>query len=143
MPSEVVFGFLFESLLDERAVQQIHECAPLLRELLDASAEKRSAQWAILKGATGLVTTPKHKLLMQTPEVLMALYACPRDPEATSLAHPAHPAARHVADERDLLSPTPPTAAQVRHRPPRDCRGRRMARTGAQPARGRCGRDGP
>lgn len=64
MPTEVVFGFLFESLLDERAVQQIHECAPLLRELLDASAEKRSAQWAILKGATGLVTTPKHKLLM-------------------------------------------------------------------------------
>ena len=101
LSSEVIIGFVFESLLDERAVSQIQECSQLLCELVHASAERHRPQWAILKGMTGLLTAPKHGgyLLNQAPDILMALCAYPKArshprPAATfSRKAPPHPAA--------------------------------------------------
>ena len=76
LTSDYIIGFVFDSLMDEHAVKQIKACAPALRELYGASADKRATQRAVLKGVTKLVTSPKHgeAVLKKTPAILMALY---------------------------------------------------------------------
>ena len=77
VPTDDLIGFIFEGLLDQRAVKQIKECASVLRGILDAAADKRRTQRAVLQGVTNLVTAPKHGdgMLKKTPTILMALYA--------------------------------------------------------------------
>ena len=60
VPTDDLISFIFETLLNESAVKQIKECAPLLKGLLDASTDKRFTQFAVLKGVTELVTAPKY-----------------------------------------------------------------------------------
>ena len=89
VPVDELFGFIFEGLLDERAIKQIKECSSLLRGLFDASPDKRRTQRAILKGVASLVTAPKYGdvLLKKTPAILMTLYACCATPPH---AHGSH-----------------------------------------------------
>ena len=58
VPVDDLIGFIFDSLLDERAVKQIKECSLVLRGLIDTSADKRRTQRAVLKAVTSLVTAP-------------------------------------------------------------------------------------
>ena len=76
VPVANLIGFIFDSLLNENAVMQITECAPLLKGLYEASPDKRSTQQAILSGVAGLVTSAAHggALIKKTPAILMALY---------------------------------------------------------------------
>ena len=79
-----ILGFMFETLGEEswlqgdreHALKQIKECAPALRELFGASADKRRTQSSFLKAVTTLVTAPKHggAMLKKTPKILEALY---------------------------------------------------------------------
>ena len=41
---------------DQDAIKQIQACAPALRELFEASTDRRRAQWAVLDGVVSLVT---------------------------------------------------------------------------------------
>ena len=86
MPTDDIFGFIFDALLDENAAKQIKECAPALQELYAASADKRRTQRSILRGVVTLVgrlvdsaEAPLKKAqeearLKKTPSILMALY---------------------------------------------------------------------
>lgn len=86
VPPDDTFGFIFDALLDENAAKQINECAPALKELYAASADKRCTQRAILRGVVTLVgrlvdsnEAPLKKAqeqakLKKTPSILMALY---------------------------------------------------------------------
>ena len=79
-----ILGFMFETLGEEswlqgdreHALKQIKECAPALRELFGASADKRRTQHAFLKAVTTMVTAPKHggAMLEKAPKILEALY---------------------------------------------------------------------
>ena len=75
LPTDPLFGFIFSSLLDERAATQIKACASALRELYDASVDKPCTQRAILEGVGSLVTAQKNGegMLKKTPAILMAL----------------------------------------------------------------------
>ena len=86
VPTDDIFGFIFDALLDENAAKQIKECAPALQELYAASADKRRTQRSILRGVVTLVgrlvdsaEAPLKKAqeearLKKTPSILMALY---------------------------------------------------------------------
>ena len=92
-PIDDLIQFIFESLLDQRAVEQIKECAVLLKGLCDASEAKIRTQQAVLKGVTSLVTEPKHgdAMLKKTPAILMALYDNDLIEEAVVVKWHAHP----------------------------------------------------
>ena len=77
VPAEDLLGSVFEMLLDKHAVKQINACAPALRVLFAASADKARTQEAVLEGVITLVTAPKHgkEMLKKTPAILMALCA--------------------------------------------------------------------
>ena len=75
LPADTLLGFIFNSLLDERADKQIAVCASSLRELFEASVYKQCTQQVILEGVAGLVTKHGEVMLKKVPFILMALYA--------------------------------------------------------------------
>ena len=113
VPTDDLISFIFETLLNESAVKQIKECAPLLKGLLDASTDKRFTQFAVLKGVTELVTAPKYgeAMLKKTATILMALYAeaPPHSPDAA----PKDPAGHSRLDATH--TPTPCTPPNLRY----------------------------
>ena len=74
MPTDDCIGLAIESL-DEHVLTQIEECAPVLRSLFDACADKRCAHLSVLQGVANLVTGPRHgkATLNKTPEILKML----------------------------------------------------------------------
>ena len=122
VPVDDLLGFVFETLLDERAVKQIKECARALRDLFDDSADKLRTQRAILKGVANLVTLPKHgeAMLKKTPAILMALYV-PRPQEPHEPHEPHRPVPVPVPGPVPV--PVPPvggTASSTRSPSPSD-----------------------
>ena len=120
VPTDDLLTFVFESLLDEHAVQQIKTCAPLLREFFGASTDKRRTQRAVLRGVTNLVTVPKHGVLMlkKTPAILMALYVEAPTKAPSELITHNQQASVHTLPAPPRARRTPP-AWQVRNGPPR------------------------
>lgn len=86
-PPDKLLGYVFESLLDVHAAEQIKEWATLLRGLLDESADKGRTRRLVLQGVVDLVNAPIHGegMLAMTPKILMALYDIDILDEATLL----------------------------------------------------------
>ena len=76
VPVDTLFGFIFDSMLNEGAVKQIQACKAILRKLYKSSPAKTATQRAILQYVQKLVTDSPHAtvLLKKTPAILKALY---------------------------------------------------------------------
>ena len=122
VPPDDLFDSVFDELLDVHAVKQLVVCAPALRELFNASKDKKRTQRAILACVTGMVTAPKHGdgLLKQTSAILTTLCAWTQ-PTPTGYTHArpnrpraAHTCGSHVDALHTTRAPSPP-------RPPAAC----------------------
>ena len=78
VPADKLVVFIFESLLNERAATQIRECAPLLRGLFAASADKRRTQRAVLQGEPRHAAFSSLTWVAAPPNRLSAIDTPPR-----------------------------------------------------------------
>lgn len=75
VPVDSLFGFVFDSMFSDAAVEQIKECEGELRKLYLASSDRGKTQRVILRCLQKLVTDSPHAaaLLTETPAILRVL----------------------------------------------------------------------